>query len=411
MRILPAVCTKQGKDSSSSTVSTRVAMHVLGKGSTDVRVMRAATALANAGCSVSVIDVESEPGCPEREDIRDIHMIHIVTPSWFTSRRRELWFFTTAIWVFFLSIWRLLQTKADVYHAHDVNALLACYVVATLRHKPLIFEAHELPPAKTSITFWRQMQGVIKRLLALFLPTCAGVITVSPPIAYYIQERYHVPKVTLARNVPEYKVIEKRKRLHQVLNLETHVSIALYQGNIQPNRSLDRLVRAARFLEPNIVIVMMGRAIGNTRNELEALAVLEGVTKRVKILPPVPYTELLEWTASADIGLNIFSPDYSESIRWCLPNKLFEYLMAGLPVITSELEAVVDIVIKLGVGQVVSSLEPEDVANAINGMLADLARLTQMSQRALSAAREEFCWEKEQQNLIQLYQEIGALEV
>jgi len=153
----------------------------------------------------------------------------------------------------------------------------------------------------------------------------------------------------------------------------------------------------------------MGKGFGETVAELEALAVKEGVADRVKIIPPVPYAELLEWTASADIGLAVFSPDYSLSVRWCLPNKLFEYLMAGLPVLATSLDAVADLLKSYDVGQVVPSFTPVDIAAAINAMLADHAALDRMRRNALKAVRGDLCWEKERQRLIRLYRDILSM--
>jgi glycosyltransferase involved in cell wall biosynthesis len=198
----------------------------------------------------------------------------------------------------------------------------------------------------------------------------------------------------------------KSDRLRQFLNLEPAVQIALYQGNLQDNRSLDTLVRAATFLEKNIVIVLMGKGVGSTQVHLEALIASEGVGDRVKIIPPVPYAELLEWTASADIGLITYSPNHSTSVRLCLPNKLFEYLMAGLPVLASPLDAVAELLKTYEVGQIVSSLAPCDIGAAISGMLADSAARMRMHYKTLEITRHELCWEKECQHLIRLYQSI-----
>jgi glycosyltransferase involved in cell wall biosynthesis len=212
--------------------------------------------------------------------------------------------------------------------------------------------------------------------------------------------------VTLVRNVPVYREVAKSDRLRQYLGLEADVRIALYQGYLQPDRGLDRLVRAAAFLEPKTVIVMMGKPYGTTKTQLEALIAAEKVTDRVKIIPAVPYTELLEWTASADIGLIILPLDFSQAVRNMLPNKLFEYLMVGLPVLASSGAAIADVIETYDVGQVVSSLEPADVGAAINRLLADTIARTRMQQNALEAARREFYWEKERIKLIQLYRDI-----
>jgi len=125
-----------------------------------------------------------------------------------------------------------------------------------------------------------------------------------------------------------------------------------------------------------------------------------------ELLPARPYTELLEWTASADIGLTIFPPDYSQSIRFTLPNKLFEYVMAGLPVLSAQLDAIAEIIKNYDIGQVAPSLAPSDLGSAITAMLADRVALARMRNHALEVAREEFHWEKESQKLIELYDAI-----
>jgi glycosyltransferase involved in cell wall biosynthesis len=155
------------------------------------------------------------------------------------------------------------------------------------------------------------------------------------------------------------------------------------------------------------VIVVMGD--GPSKASLQQLIAQEGVGDRIKLLPLVPYAELLSWTASADIGLNVLPPDYSPSIYYCLPNKLFEYLMAGLPVLTSRLPAVVEVLRQYDVGQVVDSLDPVTVAEAINALLADTEARTRMRTNALAAARDSLNWEIESQRLVQLYARLGAV--
>jgi glycosyltransferase involved in cell wall biosynthesis len=397
------------KGDTTAQSAVKVCMHVLRRAHTDYRAMRTATALVTEGFEVFMIDVEAERTVSAEEAIDGVCMKHIIMPSWFTSRRFEPWFFVTAVRTFILSLLWLIRIPADIYHADEVTALPACYIAARLRRKPLIFEAYDLLPAETNIAFWRRLDRLVTRFLAWVVPRCAGVITVSLPIAQEMQQRYHGPEVTVIRSVPTYRAVTKSDRLRQQLGLSPNIRLALYQGGLQPNRGLDRLIRAAPFLASDIVIVLMGKDMGKTQAQLETLIASEGVTDRVKIVPPVPYAELLDWTASADIGLNILPPDYSLSIKWCLPNKLFEYLMAGLPVLTSELDAVVEVIRTYDVGQIVSSLAPADVGAAINTMLADRVALARMRRNALEAAQQDLCWEKESRRLIHLYHDILAV--
>jgi len=368
--------------------------------------MREATALAKEGYSVSIVDVESDRTHPVEEEIRGIRVKHIMMPSWFVSTRFKPWFLAKATWMLICGILRLIRTPADIYHAHDEQALPACYIVARLRHKLLIFDAHEFPFSEKSVTRWRRLHALAVSLVARMAPYCRGIITVSQPIAQEIHRLYRGPEVTVIRNIPMYRTVQRTDRLREYLGLSPETRIALYQGNLKHDRELDRLIRAAVFLERDIVIVMMGKGSKETLSELQMLIANEGVGDRVKIIPPVPYEELLDWTASADIGLIIYSQDYSPNVRMCLPNKFFEYLMAGLPILSSQLDVVADISRTYDVGQVVSSLTPADIAAAINTMLADPVALDRMRLNALESAQRVFNWEKELQQLIHLYDDI-----
>ena len=388
----------------------KVCMHVLEIVRTDPRVLREATALKEAGFAVAIVDVEEEHTRPGEEDFHGICLKHIPMPGSFFSSRFDRWSFIRAGQLLIRSVLRLIKASADIYHAHDVEALPACYVAALLRRKPLIFDAHELPLSERPLSEMGRSRQWLHKLLAVLLVymlrRCAGVITVSPPLVEEVQQRYHVPEVTLIRNLPPHRVVPKGDRLRQVLGLGPGVGVALYQGNLQPDRHLDLLVRAAAFLAPDIVIVMMGKDMKSTQAQLEALIASEGVVDRVKILPSAPYEELLDWTASADIGLIVYRPDYSRNVQGMLPNKFFEYLMAGLPVLASPLESIAEVIKTYDVGQVISSLAPADIGAAISGMLADRVALDRMHHDALEVAKQEFCWEKEHEELISLYHKI-----
>ena len=410
IKAVPFLDVSTVQDTTAALSPVLVCMHVLTRAATDARVMRAATALVEAGYAVSVVDIEEGGNSKSEEDIRGVSMKHVMASRSFLSSRFDKWTLVRIVRLFVRSALRVMRTRADIYHAHDVSALPACYIAACLRHKPIIFEAHEMPLFERPLSEMGRSRRWLHKLLAILLvhilPRCAGIITVSPPIVEEIRKRYRVPEVTLIRSVPRYRTVPKGDRLRGYLGLKPGVRIALYQGYLQHNRGLDGLVRAAPFLEPNTVIVMMGQDTEGMRAELEAFIAREGVADRVKILPPVPYAELLDWTASADIGLTIFPPDYSLSIRFTLPNKLFEYLMAGRPVLSSQLDAIAEVIKTYDVGQIVPSLSPSDIGTAINAMLADAAALARMHSNALEVARRELHWENESQKLIQLYQAV-----
>ncbi len=367
----------------------------------DPRVTRSANALLEAGFHLCVVDIESDDTRPMEENIYGMHVKHILKPQWLRPTR-----FPMRLWrsfaKFCYSVFYLLRTPADIYHAHNDNTLLPCFIAALLRGKPLIFEAHEMPLYVLEHVN-HLIVTVITYIFRTILQRCAGVIVVSPPIVQEVQQRYRISNIALVRNIPPYRRVAKNNRLRTHLGLSATTRIILYQGNIQRDRCLDTLVRATKFLHEDIVVVLIGKNVGTTSTELTKLAEQEGHTTQLRILPPVPQHELLEWTASADIGMIMSSPDYSINTRVFLPNKLFEYMMAGLPVLSSPLTAVEEVLYNHDVGCVLPSLEPEAIAVSIETMLADRSRLTCMSENALHASSQEFCWRKEKLHLLRLY--------
>jgi glycosyltransferase involved in cell wall biosynthesis len=379
-------------------------MAVLGVARSDMRVMREATALVRAGYDVSIVDLERENTRPRVEYRDDVRLIHVFAPSFFRSSRFKPWFLVRLLNAISRVLWRLLRVKADVYHAHDDLALPPCFLAARLRRRSLVFDAHELPLAEPGLTRWRLLTNCAATALRVMMPRCKAVITVSPPIARELQARYGGPRASIVRNIPDYMRPINDDRLRRHFGLPALSRIALYQGYFQANRSLDVLVRAAQFLAPGHYIVLMGDGI--LRDQVEELIARLGVDDRILIKDTVPYQELLSWTASADLGLTVFSRDVSLNTRYCLPNKLFEYLMAGLPVLTTQLDAVVELLQFYQVGCEIESLEPQVVAAGINSMLGNPSELARLRANALAACQSDLNWDAEQRRLIALYKNI-----
>ena len=398
----------------------RVCMHVMRDIVDDVRLRRSATALAEAGWHVTVVDISAASGHMLNDSsLRSpgagapYAVQHVTTTPDFRSQRFTGRNGFQILHLVIRTTLALLRQRADIYHACEWTALPACYVAAMLHRKPLIFEAYELPlqdhPDLNMRRGRRMLYAWIQLFLLYVLPRCAAVITVSPPIVHAIQRRYHRAHVTLIRNIPHYHKAPPTQQLRDYLHLSEHTRIALYQGNLQPDRRLDRLVLAAAYLEPGCLIVMMGQNIGTTQAELEQLIARQHLHDSVKIIPAVPYTSLPAWTASADVGLLITPLDATLNMTMSLPNKLFEYIQAGLPVLASPLPAVREILSSYGVGRIVRSMAPADIGAAINALLYDPVTRERMHDNALQAARQDLYWEKESQYLIKLYQQVRPM--
>lgn len=231
----------QVKDAIVTHSSKKVCLFILRPVCTDYRTLRTITALQEAGYAVSIVDVACERTALRNETKNGVQWHHLVVPQWYSARRFQPLFFLVAIKTVLLSLCSLLRIQVDVYHAVELTALPVCYIAAKLRHKPLIFEAYELhiPLAETDVAFWRRLGP---KFLALLLPRCARVITTTPFYAEEFRRRFHVRKVSLVRNIPAYRTVQKSDLLRQHLELKESTRIALYQGSLQRNRGLDKLV-------------------------------------------------------------------------------------------------------------------------------------------------------------------------
>ena len=213
--------------------------------------MNDATALVEAGFSVTILDVEDEHR-PSVETMHGVRIQHIIMPSWFKRTRFKPWFLIKLMWMTMLGIVHLLRIDADVYHAHVERAFLATYITARLRKKHLLLDTPELTMSDPMVTRWPRLRTLTIRLIRHIVTYSAGYITGSPCYPEEICSLYHAKEVTVVRHVPAFRVVSKSDRLRQHLGLPAHARIALYQGNIQPNRGLHLLVQSAPSFPPTL---------------------------------------------------------------------------------------------------------------------------------------------------------------
>jgi glycosyltransferase involved in cell wall biosynthesis len=126
------------------------------------------------------------------------------------------------------------------------------------------------------------------------------------------------------------------------------------------------------------------------------------VQDRVMFAPPVPMVELVQVASEADLGVAPFLP-VCLNTRFCLPNKLFEYMMAGLAIVATDVPEMRKIVLGHGVGLMFPSDDPKEMAAVCNELLGDKSRLLQMKKNSALAATQIYNWEQEERRLLQAY--------
>jgi glycosyltransferase involved in cell wall biosynthesis len=363
----------------------------------DSRVRREASALAAAGHRVTVLELAAVAGATRLDGFE---RRSVLPPAWM-RRRLPFHLYRVAFLVWF--VWGVVRLRPDAVHAHDAAMLLPGVVGARLAGALLVYDSHELA---TSVPYreraWAWFVAAIERLV---VPRCAAVITVSDGIAERLRQRYGLRRTpTVVRNVTALRP-GHRGGLRARMGIAADVPLILHQGAPAPDRGCELLLAALSNL-PDAQLAFLGDPEPGYGAALHQAACAHGVGDRVALLASVPLAELLAHTAEADVGVTLLQ-DTCENHRLALPNKLFEYIAAGVPVVASALPEIRGLIEPRGIGWCVP---PGDAAALAATLSLALSRRTDAElDRRLARAAVELSWEREQRRLTGLYERLEDL--
>ena len=297
---------------------------------------------------------------------------------------------------------RAAALKPAAYHCHDLNSILAGYRARTIHPAPLVYDAHELWPHRNRPDARRRKTWVIEKADRFFCRRCDAVITVNDSIARHMEKRYRLKKeVVVVRNIasladragtPEHGMLDDVPRPRLV-----------YVGGIQTNRGLEQVIAAMPLIH-DASFAAIGPGDPDYRAELERRVAQQGLVGRVRFIDWVPPDAVVATVAQGDLGLCLFQGGHL-SYYWTLPNKFFEYLHAGVPVLASDFPETKRLVDEYEVGAVCDPGDPADIARTVNLLLSRPDDLARMRDNALKAA-QELNWEHERERLVGLYRRL-----
>jgi glycosyltransferase involved in cell wall biosynthesis len=229
------------------------------------------------------------------------------------------------------------------------------------------------------------------------LPRCNAGLTVNESIARLLRARYPGKEVAVLHNFPAWAPPSRTNKLRTLLRIPETEIILLSQGGLQAGRGSGVLVDALKDLE-NHCLVFLGS--GAMREEILRHASERGVMNRVHIVDDVRSDELGSYTASADLGLCVIE-NHGESYYLSLPNKLFEYIAAGLPVVASAFPEISAVVSAEQIGLTIDPGDPTAIAGAIRRLAPTGELYGSCAERCL-AARKRYHWSVEEDRLVSL---------
>ena len=291
----------------------------------------------------------------------------------------------------------LLFRKADIFLSNDLDTLPANYLASRLRKKEIVYDSHEYYTETPELVHRKFVQNIWERIEKRILPKLKYMYTVNDSIAGLYREKYRID-AGVVRNLP-YRREYKRERSRKALGLPESGRLILLQGaGINIHRGTEEMVEAMQYIEGATFVIIGG---GDVLSDLKDLVKSLDVEDKVCFIPKMPFGELYPYTTQADLAVTL-DKDTNINYRFSLPNKLFDYIQARVPVLASDLVEIRKIVEDYGIGKILPSHEPEAIAETVQEMLSNTSQY-EIWKENLSFAAEELCWENEEKKLIQIF--------
>ena len=292
----------------------------------------------------------------------------------------------------------LLFKKIDIVWANDLDTLPSAYVISKLRSKKLVYDSHEFFTGVPELEnkpivkrFWRKIESTL-------LPRIKVKFTVSEGIASLYKENYDVD-FDVVRNLSSS--FENCNQTEQELPIIEGFSFSepffIYQGALNKDRGLEYLIESMQFVDGYKLLIV---GDGDIKSELQDLVFKKQLIDKVKFSGLVEPSILKRITPKAKIGFSVELP-INDNYRYCLPNKLFDYMHAGTPIISSQLIEISSLIQKYQIGISVTAVTPQAIAAGITYLKDNPKELKRMKENCLKAAKIE-SWENEKQKLIKL---------
>ena len=291
----------------------------------------------------------------------------------------------------------LLFKKADMLVSNDLDTLLPNHLIRLIKKTPLIYDSHEYFTEVPELVNRKRTQAIWKFIERKLFPKQTDIITVNDSIAGLFESDYGI-RPHVVRNIPR-KRLQIKKVNRAKLGLPEGGFLLVLQGSgINMHRGSEELVEAMQFVVNATLLIIGG---GDVIDTLKSMTIKYQLEQKIIFKPRVPYQQLMQFTALADLGLTL---DKSTNLnyKFSLPNKLFDYIQAGVPVLSSPLPEIEKIIVKYDVGEFISDHNPKNIAIKINQILSNQIQLEKWKKNCKFAAND-LTWEHEEKVLIDIY--------
>ncbi len=299
---------------------------------------------------------------------------------------------------------RPLAPPADLVHAMAYMGVPIGLDLGRRDRAAVVYDARDIYVDAANIA---RLPGPARRVVAWaerrWARRASRVITVNLPYAEVMERRFGVPRPAIVMNCSYRRepAQEPVRLFHERLGLASATRVVLYHGGFSRDRGIEQLIDALPSFPPDTALVLMG--YGSLHADLEARAAGPELAGRLFVLPAVPPADLLDWVAAADVAAMPIQPT-TLNHRLTTPNKLFEAMAAGVPVVASDLPGMAGIVRETGCGILCDPTDPAAIGAAIRAILdAPEAERVAYRERAIAAAHGSYSWEAQVEILLAEY--------
>ena len=357
---------------------------------TDNRVNKTCMALIECGYDVTLVGRKLSNSLP--------------IPNWsFKTIRFKMIFKKGPLFYFFFNL-RLffvgLINKTDLFYANDLDTLAPLFLLSKLKKKPLIYDSHELFCEVPELKLSRIKKAIWQKLEGYIIPKLKTCITVNDSIAKIYEGKYDVP-FFIVRNISDFDQSFIPKSRVQ-LSLPEDKKIILLQGaGINVDRGAEELIDAMEFVQ-NAVLYIIGS--GDVWENLkQKVSFNKSIQNKVVLINKLPKSELINYTFNADIGLSI-DKNTNLNYLYSLPNKIFDYIQAEIPILASRLPEIENIILQYKIGDFIDDHNPKTIANKLNEML--YSQQLSSYKKYLAIAKKEITWKSEKEKLLTIIKNI-----
>ncbi len=368
----------------------RVIVSVSNDLSNDQRVHRVCESLQQWGYEVLLVGRKKKDSLPLAErsySTKRFSLIFNKGMAFYANLNIRLFFF-------------LLFHKTDILLSNDLDTLPANFLIAQIKRKKLVYDTHEYFTGVPELNERAMVKKTWKKLESIILPRLRNAYTVNDSIALLYKKELGI-HLHVIRNMPKRRESKNNSMSREMLGIPADQAIILYQGSVNKDRGLEEAITAMEWVNNAVLLIIGG---GDMLAKLQEDVKRKNLQQKVFFTGPVMMELLPAYTSLASLGLSI-EKDTNLNYRFSLPNKVFDYIQAGVPLLAFPMKEVKLLIDQYRLGSFIDNHDPLHMAKKINELLSNDNALKQYKE-ACEKAAEILCWDQEEKKLKSIFEKI-----